>query len=598
MNEMLRDWSPRWLQRGVVVVLAGLLVGTLVLRARLVTTLNINWDEFYFLSRIHAYLRGDLGDRLLTFHVHLFSWVPSTSTSEIDQIFVLRAIMFGCGVATVAAITWLGRCVLGSLAAGLFASIACASFSLVLQFGNSARFDPPIVALFLVAAALIVSERRRLLLVAGALCAVGVLISIKFALYLPTLAALFVARGLAGRHWRTVLRDGLSFAAVVVVVAGALGALHVASLSPTSPGVGGGLVAIGSKMTSTVFSFPQHHTLLQSLRWDWATWVFITLGLIVTALDLRRSGMARARGGMVLAFAIPLLAISSYRNAFPYFYVTVIPPASLLAGALYARIEQALRVRGWAAIFGAATVALAAPMVWGAWRWCDANSHDQVAPQRIVLEAVHHTFPQPVSYIDRCGMVSSFPKAGLFMSTWSLEDYRLRGRAVMADVLARQQPRFVLANVESLDLQQPTLDTADTVYALLPEDFAVLRGNFVHHWGPIWVAGKRIALDGDTPIVTTDVLIAGRYVIESAGSVRIDGVSHNAGDIVDLPTGLHTVALDVDVVDGADGADGAGLATTVVLRTADALPPPAFVAPTERLFQPFRYKLRRPSLKH
>src|SRR5690606_28601191 len=115
--------STRWLQRLPPVILTVLVMGALLLRARLLTTLNINWDEFYFLSRVHAYLHGALSDRLLTFHVHLFRWVPSTSSSEIQQIFAMRAVMLGCGVATVVALAWLGRRLLGSVTAGLFAGL-------------------------------------------------------------------------------------------------------------------------------------------------------------------------------------------------------------------------------------------------------------------------------------------------------------------------------------------------------------------------------------------------------------------------------------------------------------------------------------------
>lgn len=591
MNEAVSRPSTRWLTRGPAVILAFLVVAGLVLRARLLTTLNVNWDEFFFLSRVHASLRGALSERLLTFHVHLFSWVPSRSSSEIDQVFAMRAVMFGCGVATVVAIVWLGWRLLGSVTAGLFAAVACLSFSLVLQFGNSARFDPPIVAAFLVAAALIVSERRWLVPVAGALMAVAFLISIKSAFFLPTLATLFVARRLAGTPWRDVVRDALVFAAVLVVVTLGLGAWHIATLA-AEPAVGGsaGLMAIGTKMTSAAMVFPQRATLLRSLAWDQAFWGYLVVGVVVTLVSIRRAGAARARGVMVLGFAIPLVALTFYRNAFPYFYVTVIPPASLLVGAMLGRVERALRARDVAVVVvTVVTVALASPMAWAAWRWFDANKDDQVqGTQRPALEAVHRIFPAPVPYIDRCSMVSSFPKVGLFMSTWTLEDYRLRGKPIMADLLAREQPRFVLANVPSLDFQQPTLDADDSVYALLPDDDATLRDNFVHHWGPVWVAGKRIAFDDAHAAVTVVMPIGGRYLVESAIPVRIDGVLRAAGDTVDLQPGSHTVA-----VDDSTGGVGAG-AVTVVLRTAEARPPPDVEAPTGRLFQSFNYR-RRPA---
>ena len=35
-------------------------VALLAWKARAIWTLNVNWDEFYFLTHVHALLRGDL----------------------------------------------------------------------------------------------------------------------------------------------------------------------------------------------------------------------------------------------------------------------------------------------------------------------------------------------------------------------------------------------------------------------------------------------------------------------------------------------------------------------------------------------------------
>ena len=40
--------------------LLGLITGMLGLRLYLLTITNVNWDEFFFLSKVHDYLRGDL----------------------------------------------------------------------------------------------------------------------------------------------------------------------------------------------------------------------------------------------------------------------------------------------------------------------------------------------------------------------------------------------------------------------------------------------------------------------------------------------------------------------------------------------------------
>src|SRR5690606_40229644 len=62
-------------------------------RARLIFTLNVNWDEFFYLSKIYSHQRGDLASQLQTFQVHLFGWLTGLGGNEIDQIVVARAVM-------------------------------------------------------------------------------------------------------------------------------------------------------------------------------------------------------------------------------------------------------------------------------------------------------------------------------------------------------------------------------------------------------------------------------------------------------------------------------------------------------------------------
>ena len=54
--------------------------------------INVNWDEFYFLSLVHDHARGTLATALQTFHVHLFSWLLAIG-GEIAQIIAARVVM-------------------------------------------------------------------------------------------------------------------------------------------------------------------------------------------------------------------------------------------------------------------------------------------------------------------------------------------------------------------------------------------------------------------------------------------------------------------------------------------------------------------------
>ena len=192
----------------------------------------------------------------------------------------------------------------------------------------------------------------------------------------------------------------------------------------------------------------------------------------------------------------------------------------------------------------------------------------KVEPQRRLVEGVHAIFPEPVPYLDRCGMISSFPRARVFMSTYILQRYRERGVPAMARIVAEDQPRFLLANVSGLALEQPW-DTVQTYERrLLKEDFEFLQNNFVHHWGAIWVPGKRLTLSGSagTPFL---IAVAGPYTVESERAFTIDGVLTHHDDVIQLGAGDHV-------------ATGTG---SVTLRYGARLPRPPFHPSPRRLFR-------------
>jgi hypothetical protein len=59
-----------------------------------------------------------------------------------------------------------------------------------------------------------------------------------------------------------------------------------------------------------------------------------------------------------------------------------------------------------------------------------------------------------------------------------------------------------------------------------------LRDNYVHYAGAIWLAGKRVTL-GASPTLL-DLPIAGRYRVETAVPVRINGVLFRDGQAVHI----------------------------------------------------------------
>jgi hypothetical protein len=86
--------------------------------------------------------------------------------------------------------------------------------------------------------------------------------------------------------------------------------------------------------------------------------------------------------------------------------------------------------------------------------------------------------------------------------------------------------------------------STDTLY-LLPEDREALAGAYVHHWGPVYVAGKRLTASSSqcTGPLQFDLLIPGRYTLEANGPVDIDGRLVVPGQSIDLIRGVHRATV-------------------------------------------------------
>lgn len=580
---------------GVVIALAAMILAVWVLRARLLDTININWDEFHFLSLVHTHLRGELTAKLLTFHVHFLGWVASTSPNEALQVLTLREVMFALALLSSACIAFVGWRLFGSAAAALFTVLAAQSTSYLMHHGASVRFDSIVSMLFSLACALLIARRpaarfasRFFSAGAGVVIALALLFSIKSVLFVPTLVALcfFPVIDRAVDHviaepraaLRRSLVDTAWFAGATLATFVPLYFIHVATLGraldKTRP-------SPETKQTSLVELFagqfpgeilPQAESLVATLRWDLAFWATLLAGTALAFVGIGAGGAARRLSIKVLCFALPLCAVALYRNAYPYFYVSVVPSAALLTGLVVARVEQALSATPKRALAGAMIIIVVSGVLLNqALRWYRYNSDDQTSAQIRTVDVVHHVFPEPVSYIDRCSMIASFPQAGVFMTSWVLDKYHLRKKPIMAALVERKGSQFLLTNIETLEVDRPYSGRAKR--RLLKEDFVFLQQNFVPHWGPLWVAGKVVALDGATEARFT-IATAARYVVELAAATNnatIDGATVKHGDVVLLSAGAHRAT--------------SASASTLTLRIANARPPPPDVAPPAgRLF--------------
>lgn len=565
-----------------------LLAALLVVRVSLAHSINVHWDEFYFLSKIHSYARGDLTGALLTFHVHLLGWVRAVADDEVTQVLRIREVMLALGVVASVATFFIGRWLLQSTMAAAFAVFAGQSLSLVLNHGSSARFDPFVVAALLVAGALIVRGGRRAVLLAGAVAAVGFLVSVKSSLYAPLYVGLFACRLVwaDANTRREVLREALLFAFGFVVTCVPLFAWHSSTLAPNlAPAAaagganeGGGLNAILAKVIVPDIGVQNERALFSTLQWDWGFWMLLVAGVVLAAFLIwrDRSHAARLRHAQLLCFALPLASLFFYRNSFPYFYVCVAPPAALLVGLVVARIEQ--RLARHAMVAFVVLIVVAVPVVRAATNWTRYNGDNQLDAQRQIIAAVHETFPESVRYIDRCAMIASYEKVGPFMSTWTLSEYRAKQTPVMRDLLREQKPQFLLQNITSLELANK-FKGSKSFHRLLRPDFDALRMSFIPHWGPLWVAGQTIDLAApvDTP-VPFEVLIPGAYVVEADGPVVVDTQTVEPRTVVNLALGDHHVTSAVPAL------------SRVTFRIASARPPPKSTPPTASIFQGFQFR--------
>jgi len=521
-----------WLAAGAVAVL-------LALKLRLIFLQIINWDEFFFLSMVHSALRGDLAVALQTVHVHAFYWLPRVSGNEVDQVVAARGVMFAFQVGTCGLIYLVGRRLFGP-AAAVFGALAYLTLSYTVEHGTSFRADP-IAAFFVMAALwLIIRDRSGMAEIAGAgvLTAIAGLVTIKSIFYVPTLAlAVLCLTQVQGARRRLVELIVLGLAALAAF--GILYLAHLASLDTEKSVHPAKMVAASSaKMFQVDHIFPRSRYLLGSMLSDPAVWLLL-LGGFAAAVATAAFGPRPRRGFGLMGLGLPLLTFAVYRNAFPYFYVFILAAPAVLAAGMFDRFARSYgHITKFHLVVAMTLVVLAAnPIV----RYL-RNDIDRAAAQRQHIDAVHRMFPRPVPYIDRCSMVASFRKVGFFMSTWGMESYLAAGRPIMRALITRHKPVFVLANIDSLRPDAPDVQVAGTKhYRLLPADYAVLRENYVHHWGAIWVAGKHLTASVSGQVSRFEILIPGSYTVESAVPVIIDGVERRPGAKVVLDTGRHAL---------------------------------------------------------
>lgn len=500
----------------------------LALQAWLALTTEINWDEFFYLSQIYSYQNGELTGALQTFHVHLLGWVTSVPGDEIDQVKAGRLIMLACETATSVLIYNLARTFFGPKGS-LMAVLAFVSAGFTIIHGSSFRTDPLAATLLMGALVIIARSRSGVPSAIGgaALMALATMITVKAVLYAPA----FVAVG----AWRVGRSDDriqiitwLSGMAVLAAAIFAMLYLVQLGLLPKASNAGSRTGLGNAAETQTGAGFlPRSSELVQFMRLSALQTLLATTGFVAAAVSLRTQRALNWDALAILGCGVTLLTVLFYRNAYPYFFPFIFAPAAILVGLAVQRIrlfsQHALLLVGGLLV---PAVAVAASQ----------SKHDQMMQKQLV-SAVHLMFPKPVAYIDRNSMIASFPKRGLFMSTWGMANYR-KGRPVFAGVLSHEVVPLLIVNGPALEHATGMKLGLPQDLQLFPEDEAVLRQNFVPYWGRIWVAGKRVAAKpGGTEI---SIAVPGVYTLDG-GAALIDGKPVAVGSIVKLERGAHVI---------------------------------------------------------
>jgi hypothetical protein len=542
-------------------------VALLVYKVVLVRRLNVNWDEFYFLSHVYSLVRGELALILQVAYTHLFTWLTRLPGDEMEQIVVARYVMMALLGITTWLIWRLGRRWLDGFAALVPCFVYLSAVPVILH-GGSFRFDSMLAPLSIAALLLLWSPGRssRGDWLAGLLVGLAMTISIKVVLFAPLFLAAIVTRsGVSAELGRqslqatavTLVRVGIVAAAVAAVLLG----LHALSAAPGAADSLAG--AAGGAARKTLLEspwFPRIRFLEVYVRWQPLHWLLIALGTLI-AIKRRRFDVA--------SLALALLPIAFYRNAFAYYYVVMLAPASVLAGYAVHEMRALVRLRASAtitsALVGTIWIGLLYQGLAGLHR---LNVDDQVIQRRLIA-GVHEVFPQPVNYVDRCGMISSFRKVNFFMSTWGMETYRARNMPFMRDAIRNHQPAFVLVNSSFLDPNQRFEG------GLLPDDYELIARYYPKYWGPLRVAGASARFKSTEERLLT-VPFPAEYRIRTDSPIRVDGVLRSDGEVVFVSE----AGIRVSALEAADGVDP----VLFQLFLATAKPPPNEQLPNVPLF--------------
>ena len=534
-------------------LLGTMLALVLLLQVELVFSKSMNWDEFFHFSQIHQHLLGRPAPWLQAPFVALFFWVPALPGDNIDHIQLIRLLILPFEIVTIAAIAGMARR-FADRETALLCGLIYATGGYVFLHAFALRADMIAAALLMAALWLTLCRPLRGGEIALILLLVGLAFvsTIKAVLYAPAFLGVLQFRLERPGH-----RRALASAVILVALAG-LALLWLAPHLPTTGPVGvlRDIGDLGRASIDRMFSggvFPQGVWFMLQIIFA----PLLSVAILATVLYACWPGRGWTERTLFLSLLAPLAMVAVYRNAFPYHFVFILPPAAVAIAPVVGWLRRRYGV-----------VAVAFLPLAGALLLSVSQDREVLPRQRAILTGIQTIFPAPVTYIDNSGMAGNFPRAvNHFASGWGLENYYRSGEPVYSQTMAAEPVPMLLANnVVLQDLFHDTFFDG----RLLPDDDRILRDNYIPHWGRVFVAGKIIAR-GEGPLAIA-IAVPGRYTVEGGG-IAIDGRYYAAGSVVTLARGMRRVA-------GRRSVD-------VTLRWGDHLARPDFAWPKQSYFSEY-----------
>lgn len=498
------------------------IVGLLLLQFRQIFTRAINWDEFWHYNHIVRAQQGELEQVFQRLHAHLYQGVLALPGSNIDHIVTIRLAMFAFELVTLAAIIqiatrWTNR------RTGLLCALFYLSNFFVIQHGASFRYDPPLTALLMSLLWLLACRPldRWNILLGGLLVALIPFVSIKAVLYAPVFAGVLWWRWTEHGRSPAYLRQlCLMILIAALLFAGLYWLISQGVSSPDAQTESDFVTRSASKMLA-IEAKPTWPYILDAL-WEQP---LLALVIVAVPIQLRKSEKPFAEKIAIAGCWTMILTPLFYHNAAPYFYAFMLAPFVLACCDFLGWLEDrysTLTISGLLFFIPLGLSAIEPP--------------SPLAKQREMRAAADTIFDHPVAYFDFCGFLGNWPKVNPFMTVVGTHDYRISGKPVMRQAMEAQPVPLVIVNDLALEKVMETREPVDSWH---PEDVAALRTQYVHYWGPFWIAGFDISPGTGERVIHN--LVPGPYKVQG-GAITVNGEVHTAGAITELKRGEISIA--------------------------------------------------------